>query len=112
MKIICPKHDPIIPLKACCHILEQIQICGYIAKQDFKTLCIRYEWMTLEDDKPKSKDAINCFNSHVFCKNCIEKYGLPVDIPISSDDIDGKYQKAFEEVGVICPKCFSDFSQR
>jgi len=112
MKIICPKHGHIIPLHTCSHIREQVQTCSCcIAEKDFKILTIRYEWMTPVNDDEKSEDTMNCFDSHVFCNDCIEKYDLPVDISISSDDIDGKYKLAFKDVGVMCSKCFSTLIQ-
>jgi hypothetical protein len=105
MKIICPKHGPIIPIKMCPHIREYIQT-GCLSKEDFETICINYEDIDPEDA------THYYYPSHRFCKQCVKKYALPIDYPVLSGEMEGKYKEAFTIASaIICPKCFDDSIQ-
>ena len=102
-RIICKKHGRQGVIELCYHLSDAIkQSTKLIYHINFEGINISYE-----DLDPELNNLEDC-SVHLFCNQCINKYNLPLDKPISSVDRDGIYKKAFNKMAIICVKCLKE----
>jgi len=100
MVISCDKHDIQAAIYACQHIVSAVYEKGSIKKMKYYKL--RLESKGLLDNVLSEVPAY-------FCKECIEKYQLPISKLIQQDDLKkNNYSIAFSNAGVVCIACLDE----
>jgi hypothetical protein len=101
MVILCDKHDIQAARYACQHII--------FAVYEKRTLReIEYYELRIE-----SREFLDDFTSEVpayFCKECVEKYQLPISKPIQENELKTNYSTAFNDAGVVCIVCWEELN--
>ncbi len=100
MVISCDKHNIQTAIYACQHIVSAVYEKGSIKKVEYNKL--RLESKGLLDNVVSEVPAY-------FCKECVEKYQLPISKLIQQSELKkASYSVAFDEAGVICIACWEE----
>jgi hypothetical protein len=102
MVISCDKHDIQAAIHACQHIVFAVYERRSLENVEYYKL--RLEHKGFLDNVISERPAY-------FCKECVEKYQLPISRLIQPDELKkASYSIAFNDAGVICIACWEELN--